>query len=443
MADLDLDIGNYTIKDVEAFFKFKPNTKYTASDIELRETLIREQLLQSGNINKRMKRDLISFLTSAKEWLMAARCSEEKKPPSALPAITQLDRLNYPQAPTMSEPRTDDIIQRKETPYINTFNQEYYTGWMNPLVTKTITKCLTVDTRFRDNYYNTSSSDFVIQLPTKITKAVSMQLASFEFPVSFYGVSETYGNNYFYLEITWTDTYDWLGTGSPGGMYASYDYLILSDGNYNAQDFISLINGVLAPTDENGDLVYPDSIFSYVQFYFDLTDTGSGTGKTYITTTGEHSGLISNIKLDFALDFDGNVFQGDLSTRIGWNLGFQKRVYDGDIILISETVIEPVTIRYLYLAIDDFHNSVNNHFITAFKDHILSPNILARIALKGSYFSLIMENNIHIVSEPRKYFGPVDIQRFRIRVYDDRGRVLNMNNSDFSFCLNFKLLYDV
>jgi hypothetical protein len=200
---------------------------------------------------------------------------------------------------------------------------------------------------------------------------------------------------------------------------------------------------VLAPTDENGDLIYPDSIFSYVQFYFDLTDTGSGTGKTYITATGEHAGLITNIKLDFALDFDENVIQGDISTRIGWNLGFQRRVYDGDIIHISETVIEPVTIRYLYLAIDDFHNSVNNHFITAFKDHILSPNILARIALKGSYFSLIMENNIHIVSEPRKYFGPVDIQRFRIRVYDDRGRILNMNNSDFSFCLNFKLLYDV
>jgi hypothetical protein len=314
---------------------------------------------------------------------------------------------------------------------------------MNPLVTKTITKCLTVDTRFRDNYYNTSSSDFVIQLPTKITKAVSMQLASFEFPVSFYGVSESYGNNYFYLEITWTDNFDWLGYGSPGDAYISYDYLILSDGNYNAQDFISLINGVLAPTDENGDLVYPDSIFSYVQFYFDLTDTGSGTGKTYITATGEHAGLITNIKLDFALDFDENVIQGDISTRIGWNLGFQRRVYDGDIIHISETVIEPVTIRYLYLAIDDFHNSVNNHFITAFKDHILSPNILARIALKGSYFSLIMENNIHIVSEPRKYFGPVDIQRFRIRVYDDRGRILNMNNSDFSFCLNFKLLYDV
>jgi len=435
MADLDLDIGNYTIKDLEAFFKFKPNTKYTASDIELRESVIREQLLNSGNINKRMKRDLIAFLTSAKQWLMAARCSDEKKPPSALPAVTQLDQLNYPRASTISEPRTDDIIQRKDTPYVNTFNQEYYTGWMNPLVTKTITKCLTIDTRFRENYYNTSSSDFMIQLPTKINKAVSMQLSSFEFPISFYGVSEINGNNYFYLEIRWLDDL--------GDSYESSEYLVLSDGNYNAQDFITLINGVLSPVDDAGNLLYPESIFSYVQFFFDLTDTGSGTGKTYIKAVGAKKDNIVNIKMDFSLDYDGNVITGDLSTRLGWNLGFQKRIYDNDVIQISETVIEPVTIRYLYLAIDDFHNSVNNHFITAFKDHILSPNILARFALKGSYFALIMENDMNITTEPRKYFGPVDIQRLRIRIYDDRGRILHMNNSDFSFCLNFKLLYDV
>lgn len=435
MDDLDLDIGNYTIKDLEAFFRFRPNTKYTASEIELRETEIREQLLQSGHINKRMKRDLISFLTAAKDWLMAARCSEEKKAPSALPRVTQLDQLNYPRAPTQLEPRTDDIIQRKETPYVNTFNQEYYTGWMNPLVTKTITKCLTIDSRFRDHYYTTSSSDYMIQLPTKLSKVVSMQLAAFEFPVSFYGVSESYGNNYFYIELAY------LNDASENMI--TYEYVMLTDGNYNAQDFISLINGVLSPTNEYGELIYPDSMFSYVQFYFDLTDTGSGTGRTYITTVGAKADRITNIRLDFALDLDGNSYDGDLSYRIGWNLGFQKRSYDGATLHISETVIEPVTIRYLYLAIDDFHNNVNNHFITAFKDHLLSPNILARIALKGSYFSLIMQNDMNLLTEPRKYFGPVDIQRLRIRVYDDRGRIIDMNHSDFSFCLNFKMLYDV
>lgn len=438
MADLDLDIGNYTIRDVEAFFKFTPNEKYTASHIELRETQIREQLLQSKTVNKRMQRDLIAFLTSAKEWLMAARCCDEKRAPTSLPPNTRLDALDYPKAPRLSEPRTDDIIQRKETPYINTFNQEYYTGWMNPLVTKTLTKCVTIDTRFRDNYYTTSSSDFLLQLPMKISKVVSMQLSSFEFPVSFYGISEALGNHFCYIEVEYTDA---LGNPMP----IVGEFVIMPDGNYNAQDLITRINSVLAPSDELGGLLFPNSIFSYVQFYFDLTDTGSGTGRTYISTSGLESGLynITNIYLDFNRSLDGTPFNGDISTRIGWNLGFRKRSYDNATVHISESVIEPITIRYVYLAIEDFNNSVNNHFVTAFKNHILSPNILARIALKGSYFSLLMENNMNIVTEPRKYFGPVDINRLRIRVYDDKGRILQMNNSDFSFCLNFKLLYDV
>jgi hypothetical protein len=73
----------------------------------------------------------------------------------------------------------------------------------------------------------------------------------------------------------------------------------------------------------------------------------------------------------------------------------------------------------------------------------MNPNILARISVKGAYFSLLMENDFNIVTEPRTYFGPVDIQRLRIRLFDDRGRLLNMNNANYSFCLNLKMLYDL
>ena len=73
----------------------------------------------------------------------------------------------------------------------------------------------------------------------------------------------------------------------------------------------------------------------------------------------------------------------------------------------------------------------------------MNPNILARISIKGTYFSLLMENDLSIISEPRRYFGPVDIQRIRVRLFDDHGRILEMNNANFSFCLVFKMLYDL
>jgi hypothetical protein len=37
----------------------------------------------------------------------------------------------------------------------------------------------------------------------------------------------------------------------------------------------------------------------------------------------------------------------------------------------------------------------------------------------------------------------VDIQRMRIRLFDEYGRILQMNGSNFSFCLKLKLLYDL
>ena len=73
----------------------------------------------------------------------------------------------------------------------------------------------------------------------------------------------------------------------------------------------------------------------------------------------------------------------------------------------------------------------------------MNTDILARISVKGTRFNLLTDNNFELVSEPRMYFGPVDIQRLRIRLLDEHGRVLQMNNSNYSFCLKLKMMYDL
>ena len=69
MENLDLDITNYSIKDITKFFKLKEKSTYKVEEIELRENEIRQQLLNSGHINKRFKKDLIDFLDKAKTGL--------------------------------------------------------------------------------------------------------------------------------------------------------------------------------------------------------------------------------------------------------------------------------------------------------------------------------------------------------------------------------------
>ena len=181
----------------------------------------------------------------------------------------------------------------------------------------------------------------------------------------------------------------------------------------------------------------------HIQLTLDITSSGSGTGMVTIKTTGLLADRITNIMMDYTRDINGIIDNVEVSTRLGWNLGFLKRRYDGNTSYTADAVIDPASLRYIYLAVDDFCNSSHNHFINVFNDSIMNPNILARISVKGSYFGLLMENDFNIVTEPRTYFGPVDIQRLRIRLFDDRGRLLNMNNANYSFCLNLKMLYDL
>jgi hypothetical protein len=433
MENLDLDINNYSINDIEKFFQLKTNVKYTASDIELKEYNIREQLLSSGHINKRFKKQLIDFLERGKKWLISVKC-DAPKPPTTVPVNYKLDKIDAPLLNNVPS-RTDELIERPQTQFVYANNSQYFPGKLNQLDTRVITKSLNIDTRFRDNLYSTHSSDITFQLPTKFNKVVSMQLSALELPVSFYSISSFYGNNFMYMNVAYTDT--------SGNLLVSDKVVVVPDGNYNSADLLDKINKILAPVDTLGALVNPNDIFSYIKLTLDITASGSGTGKVTIQPDGERANRITNIIMDFTRDINGEVDNVEVSTKLGWNLGFIRRRYNGAVTYTADAIIDPASLRYIYLAVDDFCNSSHNHFVNVFNESIMNPNILARISIKGSYFSLLMENDYNIVTEPRTYFGPVDIQRLRIRLFDDRGRLLNMNNANYSFCLDFKMLYDL
>ena len=450
MDQLDLDINNYTLKDLERFFQLSPNIKYTASDVEAKEYKIREQLLQSGHINKRFKRDLIEFLTQAKEYLIFVKCKDSFIAPTTIPKNYKLDLLDTPLSKEPN-PRTEEIITRPKTQYVHAMNGDFFPGELNPLNTRVITKCLNIDTRFREDLYSTQSSDITINLPEKYSKVVSMQLSTIELPVCFYGISKENGNNYLYMAVKYTDpngvfknSSTIVGKDSDGlDIYFTDIVFELPVGNYNAPDFISSINNTLSPKDQLGNIINIDTIYSYIEFSIDITDSGSGTGKVNMYTTGLLASNITEIIMDFARDIDGNPCTVDISTRIGWNMGFIYPLYNGSVTYTAETIVEPAKIRYIYLVVDDFNNSANNYFVSVFSKYTLSPNILARISIRGSYFSLIMDTDHKVISEPRTYFGPVDLQKLRVRLIDEHGRVLNMNNSNYSFSLTLKMLYDL
>ena len=257
---------------------------YGVSDIEYKEAQMRELLLKTGHVKKQFKGDLIEFLTKAKEWLIFVKCGPPKTPTS-LPVEPRLDKTEYTESKINRE---DELIHRPPPQYVNTFASEYHVGSLNPLATRTIKKCLTIDTRFRDNFYNTQSSDFTFQLPLKINKVVSMQMSALEIPIAFYGISSHYGNSHIWIELEYDNS---------GSIITTSRVFQIEDGNYNAADFISALNSEICPKTQEGTLLYPDNMFSYIEFTLNITQSGSGNGKVTIAPTSDK---IRRIKFDFS-----------------------------------------------------------------------------------------------------------------------------------------------
>ena len=417
MSDLDLNIENYSVYDMETFFRLNSTTKYSASDIELREYKIREQLLNSGHIDKRLKRDLIEFLNKVKFELIKVKC-----PSPALSSFPQpkksLDPIpNYPaniQYPS-SNTRENEIQQRNNVPFVYTQNSDYLPGILNPIQTRTITRCISIDTRFRELLYTTQSSDFGINIPNKIQKIVSIQLNTIEFsPDALYNISEFLNNNYFNIFIHTTDN-------------ETYNHcFIIPDGKYTNEKLIFILNQ-LSLEKTNTPLIY-------LKWKIDPYDSN----KTILSTTDTSiNKKIQSISFDFTLNKDNLSDKNttDYFCKLGRILGFTKRKYSGNTTYISETAINTnIAFTYFFLAIDDFQNNYPPCFISIFQKIAMPTSILARIQLK--------DNKISFISEPRKYFGPVDITKLQIKLLDAYGRVLYMNDSDYSFCLLLHLIYD-
>jgi hypothetical protein len=97
--------------------------------------------------------------------------------------------------------------------------------------------------------------------------------------------------------------------------------------------------------------------------------------------------------------------------------------------------------RYLFLVVDDYNNNVNQNFYSAFNSSVLNKNILARISLQETTFNVLKLDGL--TTTPREYFGPVNITGMNIQLLDEYGRIINLNNMDFSFCLNLTTVYDI
>ena len=412
MSNLDLDINNYEIKDLEVFFRLE--YPYNEHDITHKENQIITLLLSSVHIESHLKRDLIMFLEEGKKRLIQDKIKAKQpttiwKQEPSVPNTFPVPNLKLPT-------REENVIQHKDTSFSYQQTSDFFPGQLNPLDTRILQKCVSVDTRFCS--FKTSHSDFILSLPNKIQKAVSMECKSIEIlSQSLYNVSHSLGNNYIYVSIDAKEK-EYNST------------FVIPDGHYDTDSLLKTLN-FLCSEQEETPFLFLEWKRDPMQYNKCVIMINPDEDKYYLEK-------INNISLDFTVNIKGEFDKTqDSFTRLGYLLGFTKKKYSGEMQYMGEIPINPCSsIPYFYLSIDDYQNRSIACFQPAFSQITASPSKLARISLNHN------TNETHITSMPRKYFGPVDITRLHIQLLDPHGKLLCLN-TNFSFCLLFNTIYDL
>jgi hypothetical protein len=412
--NFDLNIDNYTRDELIQMFELPSN--FDRNIVEMKETQMKESISKNKEIQKETQNKTINFLVKAKNIIL----NEPKKlDTSIVDNLKKLYNTDYALSTIELEDNTEHMLQdRAPKPYVSSSPSEFFHGKINPLSKRFIRKNLNIDTRFRDNYFTSPATNFNFNLPTNFNNVLQMQLSAIELPTTYYAVSKQYGNNYFSIAVD-----------------ASAAIVItIPSGNYTPDTITTIINT---------QLTIAGAPYNKVNFAVNLTGNTTGSGQTMVGFTDDpnnHTKLDLNFQADIMGVADRNT---PLPLKFGWLLGFRNGIYENSLNYVSEGIADLSGPKYFFLVIDDHNNNVNNGFFSALNSSILNKNILARISLPTNKFTIIQQFSLNVFATPREYFGPVNIQMLNIQLLDEYGRIVDLNNMDYSINLILTTAYDI
>lgn len=363
-----------------------------------------------------------------------------------------------------------NVMKRERLGVSNDYQVPVSQGALNPILKNINTQILNIDSQYRPNL-NYSSSIFTFNLSEPINNVLSLTLRSYEIPFSWYNISSKLNNNYLIIDGT---------------------CISINNGFYTRTSIVSEVNSAIiaagkgtgATLNSNNGLV-----------------TLNGTG-TIVFFDELNSNGCSNLACGSLETGSGN--SSKVNFNLGYILGFRNNSYPAGTIT-GEATLNIYTTKYILLYLDDYNkNQLNNGLLgignneqtlslpSYFNNDLsyncvnyeytetqsiqpsaprritqaqlysvneiikqrkarttnryASPNnsnILAKIPVKygsNSFGNMLVEDK-YIDMFERKYFGPVNIEKMKVSLLDDKGNILDLNGTDWSVTLSIKNLY--
>ena len=306
-------------------------------------------------------------------------------------------------------------------------------GTINPVKYSTVAISVNIDSRFRPNYFSTKSTDLQITLPEKIHNIINYRVGSFEIPFyAIYSISELNGNNA--IQIQWSGT---------AGDYSNTFTIVIPDGNYYTTSNTTNVAASASIETTINTILDSNTGFLAGKLYFYIDQvSGKGVFAQPSTATAIYFKVISNVRSDGDLNYEA-----PLISFLGWQLGFRNAEnisknsglgLKGSV--VSEALVAIRATNYIFISIDDYNNSVNDYYSAVFSESFAIKNIITRVNV--GFLQDVNEASSIQLNRQRCFFGPVNIQKLRITLYDNFGRIVDLNSMDWNIELIFECVYD-
>lgn len=191
MDSLNLDIDSYTPFDLQKLFSLSAD--YTESDVKNGFNKLVSQLEKTKSLSMNVKVKINKFIETAADFLasqagksdpLAGTWGMSENPMdtgSSHFVISDPNRLagRFSAIADGRQAGTDDVPP----------------GWLNPINVRTVMHGLNLDSRFRDNYYTTSASNFTFHLPNVQKKVTNMRIATLDIPMSYHSINRGNGGS--------------------------------------------------------------------------------------------------------------------------------------------------------------------------------------------------------------------------------------------------------
>lgn len=330
-------------------------------------------------------------------------------------------------------PSQSDLIRNK------TFCRE------NPAIVKKVAELESCSKSTNRGYKNVET-DYTIELQEPLVNVVSIKLAGLEMMNGYYPISEYLGTNVF--RIT-TYLFDETMPPVEGGNVSNVKEhtISISQGCYSVVELTTTINCIFHES-SHLELTAVELKYDCIsgRFHFVLR-TEDANGDPIVPPAGMAFG--------FQLDFRHPLYpHRSLYYNLGWMMGYRESIYTmtGSYNTCPSTTClhgiggeAPANLigtHYFLVEVDDFNNNnpmvLNYNCDTEYSFNI--RNILGKVPNAAHCHEILFEDSSDRIFKSRRYFGPVRIKKLKIRILDENGRQINLNNSDFTINIEVETL---